>query len=72
MPVDNLKPQSILENASQKNLAHLRLYEWAGCQLPGGWIVEMGCEMGFGLPLLYREDRMVIGLEIQFEKRLPG
>ncbi len=70
MPVDGQNHQSILKNASQKDLAHFKLYEWAGAQMPGGWIVEIGSEMGFGLPLLEREDRKLIGLEIRFEELL--
>lgn len=68
MPIDNLNYQPIFENASFKNIAHLKLYEWAGSQLPGGWVVDMGSEMGFGLSLLERADRKVIGLEIRFDE----
>jgi SAM-dependent methyltransferase len=70
MPVDEQNFQCIPKNASLKDLAHFKLYEWAGNQLPGGWVVEIGSEMGFGLPLLEREVRKLIGLEIRFGELL--
>jgi SAM-dependent methyltransferase len=51
---------------SNKNLAHLTLYSWASKTLPKGLIIDIGSEMGFGLKLLQREGRQVIGLDIDY------
>lgn len=53
-------------NFSNKNLAHLTLYSWASTMLPKGLIIDIGSEMGFGLKLLEREDRQVIGLDLDY------
>lgn len=52
--------------AAQKNLAHQAVYSWAGNQFSGGLIADIGSELGFGLRLLNREDRKIIGLDIDF------
>jgi len=50
--------------AKQKDLCHLATYIWAGNQLPAGKIADIGSESGFGMHVLYREDRSVHGVDI--------
>jgi len=59
--------ESVLEKATQKNLAHQAVYSWVGNQFRGGLIADIGSELGFGLHLLNRENRKIIGLDINFD-----
>lgn len=59
--------ESVMGKATQKNLAHQAVYSWAGNQFTGGLIADIGSELGFGLRLLNREDRKIIGLDINFD-----
>jgi SAM-dependent methyltransferase len=59
--------ESATSKATQKNLAHQEMYYWAGNQFTGGLIADIGSELGFGLHLLNRGDRKIIGLDINFD-----
>ncbi len=64
----NIDMEAISVKATQKNIAHQAIYDWANNELGGGVIIDIGSELGFGLRHLVGEDRSVIGLNIQFDE----
>ena len=54
--------------ATQKNIVHQAIYDWANGELGNGVIIDIGSELGFGLQRLTSDNRHVIGLDIQFDE----